>query len=116
MLESNHNIPVERKGGNYFSENDVIQLTAYCLLLKENTGQKVRSGIIYLHKTDERHKMQITKTRIRKLKTILQKIKDFDLEHIPPLVDNKNKCKKCSARKYCMPKETMILEGVKDYV
>ncbi len=106
IMESRQNTPVERKRGDYYRQNDVIQLTAYCLLLEENTGQKVRSGIIYLHGTDERHRIQITKSHIEKLKEIIQKIKNLDPDNPPPIIDNRNKCKGCSARSYCMPQET----------
>jgi len=109
VLESNLNIPVERKRGKYYRENDIIQLTAYCLLVEENSGEKTRSGIIYLHGTDERHRIQITKSRIEKLKRIVKEIKNFRLEQPPKIVANKNKCQKCSARKYCMPKESRML-------
>lgn len=106
IMETHQNTPVERKRGDYYRKNDVIQLTAYCLLLEKNTGQKVQSGIIYLHGTDERHRIQITQSHREKLKEIIQKIKNLDPDSPPSFVDNKNKCIKCSCRSYCMPFES----------
>ena len=35
------------------------------------------------------------------------------VDDILPLVDNPNKCEACSARSYCMPAETALLEPEK---
>jgi len=104
-------VPIERKrakNGEYY-KNDELQLAGYCLLLEGNLDINIPYGYIYLYSTDERHKIEMTPTRIKKAKEIINKIKKMDIENIPGYVSNSNKCEKCSVRKYCMPEESKIL-------
>lgn len=107
-------IPVERKRskkGKYY-KNDEYQLVAYCLLLEENIDEEIPYGYIYLYSTDRKHKIKITKVKRKNVKEIINKIKKMDIDKIPKQVDNSNKCKKCSVRNYCMPKESEKLGEV----
>lgn len=108
-------IPVERKraeSGNYYS-SDEIQIAAYCMLLEEAINEQVNVGYIYLYSTDERHAIHITDNHRRTVTEVISRIKSMSPDSIPSLTDNPTKCDSCSARHYCMPMETAILEPEK---
>jgi len=104
--------PVERKraeSGTYY-ESDEVQLAGYCMLLEDAIGEPVNIGYIYLYSTDERHAIHVTERHRRTVEEIVSRIRSMTVDDIPPLTDNPNKCDACSARNYCMPHETAILE------
>lgn len=103
-------IPVERKRGDRYWYNDELQLAAYCLLLEEHLGETVYEGAIYLYETDQRMHVPITENHKRDIRGHIEDMHSMTPDDVPPLVDNPNKCEKCSTREYCMPEETAILE------
>ena len=108
-------VPVERKrsqSGQYYW-NDELQLAGYCMLLEANIDERVPVGVIYLYSTDEREQIRITERHREAVQEAIRQIKSMTVDDVPPLVDNPNKCEKCSTREYCMPKETAILEPEK---
>jgi CRISPR-associated exonuclease Cas4 len=114
-LEDGRTIPVERKraeSGDYY-RSDEIQITGYCLLLEDHLNEPVREGAIYLSETDQRMHVPITDDHRTEVREIVATMCDLSADHVPPLVDNPNKCEKCSTRQYCMPAETAILEPEK---
>jgi len=107
--------PVERKraeSGAYY-ESDEVQLAGYCMLLEDAIDEPVNVGYIYLYSTDERHAIRITERHRRTVREIVSRIESMAVASIPPLTDNPNKCDACSARHYCMPAETALLEPEK---
>jgi CRISPR-associated exonuclease Cas4 len=107
--------PVERKraeSGAYY-ESDEVQLAGYCMLLADAIDEPVNVGYIYLYSTDERHAIHITDKHRRTVEEIVSRIRSMTVDDIPPLTDNPKKCDACSARHYCMPQETAILEPEK---
>lgn len=114
-LENEDPVPVERKrsqsGQVYW--NDEIQLAAYALLLEEHLDTGIDEGVVYLWQTDERIRIDITKRHRDAVEEYVREIRSLNPVEIPPLVDNPNKCEKCSTRQYCMPAETAILEPEK---
>lgn len=114
-LEGENPVPVERKrsqsGTIYW--NDEIQVAAYGLLLEERLDSQIREGVVYLWETDERIRIEIKASHREAVMDYVWEIQHMNPNEIPPLVDNANKCEKCSTREYCMPKETAILEPQK---
>jgi CRISPR-associated exonuclease Cas4 len=107
--------PVERKraeSGEYYP-SDEVQLAGYCMLLEAVTEEPVNVGYIYLYSTDERHAIRITEEHRRTVEEIITRIEQMTVDTIPSFTDNPNKCEACSARTYCMPKETAKLEPEK---
>jgi len=102
-------IPVERKRGDNYGYNDEIQLAGYCLLLSESIGEEVREGAIYLYGTDQRIHVVVNENYKQKVTNTASEILSMSPEEPPPFTDYPNKCKKCSTRKYCMPKESKLL-------
>jgi len=114
IIESGDGVltPIERKraeSGGYYT-NDEIQLAGYCMLLSKAIGEPVNFGYIYLYSTDQRHSVRITEDHRQAVNQIVERIQTMSVDEIPPLTDTPSKCEACSAREYCMPKETAILE------
>ncbi|MFD1588207.1 CRISPR-associated protein Cas4 [Halorientalis brevis] len=107
--------PIERKraeSGDYYP-SDEVQIAAYCLLLEDAIDESVNVGYIYLYSTDERHAIHITDEHRRTVTEIISRIQSMTVDTIPSFTDNPSKCEACSARSYCMPEETAILEPEK---
>lgn len=103
-------VPVERKHGSRYYENDLVQLAAYALLLEEYLGERVPIGYLYLYETNARHPIEITDLLREKVMKTVEEIRSMRVDEIPPFADNPNKCRKCSAVTYCMPYEARLLE------
>ena len=111
-MEDGRTLPVERKragSGDYYW-NDEVQIAGYCMLLEENVDEAVREGAIYLFETDQRMHIPITEDHREAVRETVEAMHSMSYEDVPSLVDNANKCEKCSTREYCMPRETAILE------
>jgi len=111
-LEDGRKVPVERKrakSGDYHW-NDEVQIAGYCLLLEEHIGEPVHEGAIYLYETDQRMHVPISQDHRNAVKDAIDEMQSMSPESVPPLIDNPNKCEKCSTREYCMPQETAMLE------
>ena len=114
-LEDSRAVPVERKragsGDHYW--NDEVQIAGYCLLLEDNIDEPVHEGAIYLYETDQRMHIPITDDHRDAVREAVEAMRSMSPDDVPPLVDNPNKCDKCSTRQYCMPEETAKLEPEK---
>jgi len=111
-LEGAQAVPVERKraeSGQYY-RSDKIQLAGYCMLLEEHLGEPVREGAIYLYETDQRMHVTITEDHRQAVREQIEQMQSMTVDTVPPLTDNPSKCEACSARTYCMPEETAMLE------
>lgn len=113
ILDNKELVPVERKRGGRYYDNDVMQVAGYCYLLEKCTGESVDSGIIYLYKDDQRVRIPFDPVKKKQIRKIISKIHDITSDSPPPFTDNPNKCEKCSTREYCMPAETAKLEPEK---
>ena len=114
-LEDGRSVPVERKragSGDYYW-NDEVQIAGYCMLLGEHVDESISEGAIYLYETDQRMHIPITDDHREAVRKMIEAIRTMSPDEVPPLVDNPNKCEKCSARSYCMPAETAMLEPEK---
>jgi CRISPR-associated exonuclease Cas4 len=114
-LEDGRTVPIERKrasSGDYYW-NDEVQIAAYCMLLEQHIGNPVREGALYLYETDQRMHIPITENHRDAVQETVSAMQSMNTDEIPPLTDNPSKCKACSARSYCMPAETAVLEPEK---
>ncbi|MFY9195743.1 MAG: CRISPR-associated protein Cas4 [Methanoculleus sp.] len=105
-------VPVERKRGYAYYENDLIQLAAYAMLLEEHLDEPVPLGYLYLYGTNERHPIDITERLRQKVTDTVVNIRAMQIDNAPTFCENPRKCKKCSVIGYCMPYEARILEGI----
>lgn len=113
ILEDEQLVPVERKRGGRYYDNDVMQVAGYCYLLEKCTGESVDSGIIYLYENDQRVRIPFDPVKKKEISNIVSEIHDITSDTPPPFTDNPNKCENCSTREYCMPEETARLEPEK---
>lgn len=114
-LEDGRTIPVERKraeSGEYYW-SDEVQIAGYCMLLEAHLDEPVREGAIYIYETDQRMHIPITEDHREEVRERITEMRTLSADAVPPLVDNAEKCEKCSTRQYCMPMETAILEPEK---
>lgn len=105
-------IPIERKraeSGDFY-KSDELQLAGYCLLLEAHLDRPVREGAIYLYETDQRMHVRITDDHREAVREQLATMRAMSPDTVPPITDNPRKCKGCSTRSYCMPRETLTLE------
>nr|WP_254864784.1 CRISPR-associated protein Cas4 [Halovivax gelatinilyticus] len=117
LIESDSEVltPVERKrseSGQYYP-SDEVQLTGYCMLLEDALDEPVNVGYIYLYSTDTRHAIRIKERHRETVRKIVSRITEMTVNSLPPFTDNPKKCEACSARQYCMPYETALLEPEK---
>ncbi|RDZ43725.1 CRISPR-associated protein Cas4 [Haloferax sp. Atlit-19N] len=114
-LDSSRVVPVERKraeSGQYY-QSDKVQLAGYCLLLEQHLNEPVEEGAIYLYETDQRMHIPITEQHRQLVRESVEQMRSMTVDSVPPLVDNPRKCRSCSAKSYCMPYETAMLEPSK---
>lgn len=105
-------IPIERKraeSGEHY-KSDELQLAGYCLLLEAHLGEPVREGAIYLYETDQRMHVRITDDLREEVRDRIAAMRAMDPNDVPPITENPKKCEGCSARSYCLPRETLVLE------
>jgi len=113
ILEEDDLVPVERKRSSRYYQNDVIQLAGYCFLLETASEESVETGVIYLYEPDRRVRIQYDEDLRQEVRHVVNEMRSMTPDDVPPLVDNPNKCDKCSTRQYCMPAETAMLEPEK---
>lgn len=104
--------PIERKraeSGSYYP-SDELQIAGYCLLLESALKERVNVGYIYLYSTDTRHAVRITDDLREAVHEVVDRIQNMSVNRVPPLTKNRSKCEACSARTYCMPAETAVLD------
>lgn len=104
--------PVERKRGNAYFENDLVQLAAYAMLLEERLDEPVPLGYLYLYGTNERHPIEITEQLRQMVADTVADIRAMRIDRAPMFCENPRKCGKCSVVGYCMPYEARVLEEV----
>jgi CRISPR-associated exonuclease Cas4 len=102
-------VPVERKRGYAYYENDLVQLAAYAMLLEERLDEQVPLGYLYLYGTNERHPIAITGRLRQMVMDTVADIRAMRVDRIPTFCENPRKCEKCSVVGYCMPYEAKIL-------
>lgn len=105
-------MPVERKRGHAYYENDLVQLAAYAMLLEEYLGEPVLLGYLYLYGTNERHPIDITERLRQKVTDTVADIRAMQIDSAPMFCENPRKCEKYSVVGYCMPYEARILEEI----
>ena len=111
-LDGGRPVPIERKraeSGDYYW-SDEIQIAGYCMLLEDHLDEPITEGAIYLYETDQRMHVPITDDHRETVREYVEEMRDMSVENVPPFTDNPNKCHACSAREYCMPEETAVLE------
>jgi len=90
-------VPYEVKTKEVIYETDIIQLSAYALLLEDKFKVKVNKGILQL--TTGENVIELTDEKKKKVLDLAEEIRN--LKNAPPLPSSFKKCENCSLREEC---------------
>lgn len=104
-------VPVEYKKGRMGKWlNDHIQLCAQALCIAERTGGVVPKGYIFYFGSRRREEVEFTpELRQRTAQSIERAHQIVTAHHLPPPLENYNKCRDCSLEPVCLPREVRLL-------
>ncbi|MEP0803846.1 MAG: CRISPR-associated protein Cas4 [Chloroflexota bacterium] len=104
-------VPVEYKKGRMGRWlNDHIQLCAQALCIAERTGGVVNKGYIFYFGSRRREEVEFTpELRQRTAQSIERAHQIVAAHHLPPPLENYNKCRDCSLEPVCLPREVRLL-------
>jgi CRISPR-associated exonuclease Cas4 len=106
--------PVEYKRGKSGGwQNDKIQLCAQAICLEEMLNVEIVQAYIFYVSSGRRREIKLDeKLRKDTIKTIGEVRKLFKSKNIPPPL-NDNRCRGCSLKPKCLPKETIKIKRAK---
>jgi CRISPR-associated exonuclease Cas4 len=104
-------VPVEYKKGRMGKWlNDHIQLCAQALCIAERTGAVTPKGYIFYFGSRHREEVEFTpELRQRTVQSIERAHQIVAAHHLPPPLENYNKCRDCSLEPICLPREVKML-------
>jgi CRISPR-associated protein Cas1 len=114
--------PVEYKRGNGPSgqtgppywENDAIQLCAQALLLEEDLGVEIASGVLYYIGSKSRVEVPLDEVLREKTMQAIRTIRELGAREAPPEplpAELRHRCFGCSLATVCQPEETLYCLG-----
>ncbi len=95
-------IPIEQKfTNNFLSEGNILQLSAYGLIIEEEYGKNVEKGFIEILHSEKLYEINI-KENFRKVEEIIKEIKKIiEDEMFPERNGSRKKCSDCEYRRFC---------------
>lgn len=94
--------PVDYKLAKTAGFHFKVQLTAYALLLEEQTGTHIGQGFLYLMQSREMVTVRFTKklrSTVTEALEAMQRITTDEL--MPPATPNRHRCSDCEFRRFC---------------
>ena len=91
-------------------DSDLVQVTAYALLIEEATGRPVDEGRVRYHASNATVRFSIDaelKDRARQAIARAQEL--ARTTERPPIAENENLCKYCSLAPVCLPEENRVI-------
>lgn len=108
--ENGQLIPVEYKKGRMSQHlNDHFQLCAAALCLEEKTGQTISHGEIFYYGNRRRQRVKFTLQLRQWTEEAIANAHATAIGLMPPPIDNTKKCRDCSLKRICLPKEVKKL-------
>ena len=105
-------IPLEYKKGRMNNHiNDHFQLCGAALCQEEITGQTIAEGEIFYHSNRRRERVEFTPELREATQNAIQGARDALDKSIPAPIDNSKKCRDCSLKGICLPKEVKKLRS-----
>ena len=106
-------IPIEHKRGRMGKwASDHQQLCAQALCLEERTGQHVHQGELFYWSNRRREVVELSESLREKTAQTIATIFDLlETGHIPDPLEHQAKCRDCSMKAICLPKEVKRLKG-----
>jgi CRISPR-associated exonuclease Cas4 len=105
--------PVEHKRGKGSWRSDHLQLCAQALCLEEMFGIEVLSGYIFYAASGRREKVIFDKELRAYTVEVIRKVRSLFEGKFKPEPIYSNKCKGCSLKPICLPKETTKLKATR---
>ncbi len=102
-----------RSKGDAAWETDILQVTAYAVLLAEHFDRPVPEGRIRYHATNKTVRVTVDDAARDRLRAAISRARE--LSHSlqrPPVTDNENLCAKCSLAPVCLPEESRLAAAV----
>ncbi len=99
--------PVLRKGEEPQAwETDIVQVTAYALLLEEYFGRELQEARIRYHGTNTTITIKLSNENREKVYNAIQRAQTLrQRTERPPISDSPRKCLRCSLAPVCLPEE-----------
>lgn len=113
--ENGELIPIEYKKGRMAQHlNDHFQLCAAALCLEEKTGRDIPYGEIFYYGNRRRQQVEFTPELRGKTESAIASAHTTATHStMPPPIDNPKKCRDCSLKEICLPKEIKKLRTLK---
>ncbi|MBN2380507.1 type I-MYXAN CRISPR-associated endonuclease Cas1 [candidate division WOR-3 bacterium] len=111
-------IPYEHKRGHAHREDDkvdawpsdALQVSAYGMLLEEETGQKIKGGRVRYHADNVTVRVPLDETARDGVRAAVARAKELiRLSKRPPVTDKDYLCAKCSLAPVCLPEEERFI-------
>jgi CRISPR-associated protein Cas1 len=102
-----------RSKGDAAWDTDILQVTAYAVLLAEHFDRPVPEGRIRYHATNKTVRVTVDDAARDRLRAAIARARE--LSHSlqrPPVTDNENLCAKCSLAPVCLPEESRLAAAV----
>ncbi len=104
--------PTDENGRPSYWDNDAVQLCAQALLVEENLGETVPSGIIYYAGSKLRVDVPFDDALRKKTLDAIARIRELAAREAPPEplpAELRHRCFGCSLAPVCLPEETLYL-------
>jgi CRISPR-associated exonuclease Cas4 len=112
--ENGQLIPIEYKKGRMAQHlNDRFQLCAAALCLEEKTGREIPYGEIFYHGNRRRQRIDFTDRLRQATEDAIASARATANSTMPLPIDNPKKCRDCSLKSICLPKEIKKLHTLK---
>ncbi len=90
-------------------DTDILQVTAYAVLLEEHFGKSVPEGRIRYHATNKTVRVTVDDAARDRLRGAIARARVLSRSlQRPPVTDNENLCAKCSLAPVCLPEESRL--------
>lgn len=98
-----------RSKGDQAWDTDILQVTAYAVLLEEHFGKAVPEGRIRYHATNKTVRVTVDDAARDRLRAAVSRARELSRSlQRPPVTDNENLCAKCSLAPVCLPEESRL--------
>ncbi|MEA5472498.1 CRISPR-associated protein Cas4 [Spirulina sp. 06S082] len=105
-------VPLEYKKGRANKHlNDHFQLCGAALCLEERTGKSIAFGEIFYHGNRRRDRVEFTSDLRRATEVAIASARETAVGSMPAPIDNSRKCRDCSLKGICLPKELKYLHA-----
>ena len=102
-----------RSKGDAAWETDILQVTAYAVLLAEHFDRPVPEGRIRYHATNKTVRVIVDDAARDRLRAAIARAHELSRSlQRPPVTDNENLCAKCSLAPVCLPEESRLAAAV----